>query len=90
MGQSEWLLQVKFEFQLTSFTTGGCVALGNGAGSWKQAFAIPLTRMSSTIMERDGIVNPNSRLYLHMWQYQKQCDSYTNTVCIIVINLASL
>ena len=35
-----------------------------GVGWCEHARAVPLTRISSTMMEREGMVNPNSRLYL--------------------------
>ena len=37
-----------------------------GTGWWEQALALPLTLMSSTMMGRSGIVNPNSVWYLKM------------------------
>lgn len=35
-------------------------------GWCEHARAVPLTRMSSTMMEREGMVNPNSLLYLQV------------------------
>ena len=51
--------------QLTDATFGVVEAGGSCCGWWEKALAVPLTRMSSTITERSGMVNPNSRLYLY-------------------------
>ena len=45
---------------------GGGRPTGTRGGVWEHACAVPLTRTSSTITGREGIVNPNSCWYLQM------------------------
>ena len=59
----------------TTFRCGGSVATGKDVGVCDSAFAVPLTRMSSTITGRPGIVNPNSRLYLQKCIITSLCNS---------------
>lgn len=48
-------------YQLTCANVGGLfVGVAIGVGSCEQALPIALTLISSTLMSRDGIVNPNS------------------------------
>ena len=48
----------------TVATLGGWVVFVMGVGWCEHTRAVALTRMSSTMMLREGMVNPNSRLYL--------------------------
>lgn len=49
---------------LTVAATGSPIASGTATCLWEQALAVALTLTSSTMIARDGIVKPNSRLYL--------------------------
>ena len=51
---------------LTVATLGGWETFVMRVGWCEHARAVPLTRMSSTMMEREGMVNPNSLLYLRV------------------------
>ena len=49
---------------LTVSTSGGFEAFAMATCLWTITLATARIRMSSTMIDLDGIVNPNSRLYL--------------------------